>query len=190
MKLFFRKSQILLFLGSIALIILSIGLFMGVTVRDSVAKNIVVETLATANDNNIVINYGNSTAEQSIYVFSSLDCSYCVRFHDEVPYLVKRGIKVIYIPLSISPRMSDTYQKMAAIWNLPGAERAAALDRAFADTDAFNLVSRKDKSLRLGQSLADQLSINVTPTIIFPDGSIHRGYASSRQILRYLQSLS
>lgn len=170
------------FLVAVLFILVTIG-----TAKASSEK--LFSALDQVEDYGLPINYGNDEASQTIHVFSCLDCKHCVRLHKQIPDLVSSGIQVKYYPLAIRPRMSKSYQQMAGIWNLPVQERAEALDKAFADADSFTIKSNDDIALQLGGSLARDLGLSGTPAIIFPDGRIHRGYASSTQMLRYLSTL-
>lgn len=112
----------------------------------------------------------------TVFVLTSVNCPYCVKFHQEVSFLNEHGITVKYLPFPLRPKGTEVYSKMVSIWNNPdrklALERALSrfngpVDMAYADGSSSTI----DKYIQIGLAMG----VRGTPVILFQDGSMLRG---------------
>ncbi|QEL12884.1 DsbC family protein [Kushneria phosphatilytica] len=106
-------------------------------------------------------------------VFTDTTCPYCQKLHHEVPELNKRGIEVRYLAFPRAGLHGEGARELRRVWcsdNRSEAFTAAIdgdLDQSSDDCDAPIA-----KQYQLGQ----QLGVQGTPAIVFPDGRMVPGY--------------
>lgn len=139
----------------------------------------IIET--TPEKNMIVI--GDKPARRTITVFTDVDCVYCRRLHvDDVPTLVKQGVKVRYLLYPRQPKGSETYNRSVSVW--------CASDRvkAVGDAKTGKAVASKtcDHPIEANLALAERLGVNGTPAIFLEDGRRLPGYVPAEKLLLVL----
>lgn len=129
---------------------------------------------------------GNPSAKKKIIVFTDPDCPYCRKFHKEMKETVKKN-KDIAFYIKLFPLVNvhpEAYEKSKAILCknslklLDDAVEGKKLPKADCDTKAV------DENLKL----TEQLDINVTPSIILPDGRLIPGSIDSPTLLQMMEA--
>ncbi|RKR04515.1 thiol:disulfide interchange protein DsbC [Kushneria sinocarnis] len=106
-------------------------------------------------------------------VFTDTTCPYCQKLHHEVPELNRRGIEVRYLAFPRAGLQGEGARELRRVWCSDNRSEAftAAIDGDTGQGSA-SCDSPVAKQYRLGQ----QLGIQGTPAIIFPDGRMVPGY--------------
>ncbi|OOZ40637.1 hypothetical protein BOW53_06835 [Solemya pervernicosa gill symbiont] len=133
-------------------------------------------------DDKSTIIYAPEKVKQTITVFTDIDCSYCRKFHTEIPQLNEAGVAVRYLFFPRAGVGSVSYKKTVNVW--------CAKDRNAALTDAKNgkPVEKGDCENPIIKHLAmvADLGITGTPTIFTPSGRKLPGYLPSDRLLQVL----
>lgn len=154
-------------------------------------KNVTLETrmhmrrqLLTGLPKEDMIRFSNGKVEHVIYVFTDIDCGYCRKLHQDVPYLTDHGVEVRYLAYPREGVNSETYQEMEAVWC--SADRNAALTNAksgktIKGADCENPVAAQYKA---GQAMG----IRGTPAIFLESGQDLPGYVPPKELLSILNA--
>ena len=134
-------------------------------------------------DRSIVI--GEGDAKYKVVAFSDPDCPYCQKLHKEMKLVVESrkdiAFHVILFPL---PSHQNAKEESIAIV----CERSLKLlDEAMEDKavpDATCETNEIDENIALGK----ELGVKVTPTIIFPTGSIVEGFLEADRLIKFIDS--
>src|SRR3989338_5623676 len=127
---------------------------------------------------------GNPSAKNRVIVFTDPDCPYCKKFHTEMKETIKKNKDIVFY-IKLFPLVNvhpEAYEKSKAILCknslklLDDAIEGKKLPKADCDTKAA------DENLKL----TEQLGINVTPTIILPDGRLIPGFIDSPALLQLI----
>ena len=126
---------------------------------------------------------GNGKAPIKAAVFTDPDCPYCATLHHELEKVVSKrkdvAFYIILYPLQIH---KDAYWKSKSILcsrslkMLGQAFSHKEIARPECDTNAI------DDNIKLAQNLG----ISGTPTIIFPDGRVHSGTLTAKEVEEFL----
>jgi thiol:disulfide interchange protein DsbC len=119
-----------------------------------------------------------------IYVFTDVDCGYCVKLHQDVPELNKRGIEVRYLAFPRTGLNSLSYRKIATAWCSDDRQKALTAlknrENVPLNVCANNPVAAQYK---LGNEVID---VRGTPTIVMQDGSVVPGYLPPETMIKAL----
>lgn len=128
---------------------------------------------------------GNPSAKNKIIVFDDPECPYCRKLQEEMKKVVEMRPDIAFLikmfPLKSHPNAYDKAKAIVCAKSLAMLEDSLAgksLDPPACETDAI------DKNIKL----AEQMGINSTPTLIFPDGRVIPGYIPSEEIVRLLEN--
>ena len=119
--------------------------------------------------------FGNGSRQ--LYVFSDPDCPYCKKLEREIPKLKDVTVHIFLYPLVA---LHPNSRNMAVdIWcsKNPGQ---AWHDKMIDDTIPTTLSC--DTPIDRNFALAQQLGVNATPTLIFPDGKMMAGAMTAEKI--------
>ena len=124
-----------------------------------------------------LVSYIPKKERYQITVLTDIDCGYCRKFHQHMPELLKRGVRVDYL---ITPfRGPDAYQKAISVWC--AADRNAAMDKGKAGK---NLKEKKcDHPIEANLKVARALGTRGTPAIILETGDVIPGYVPPDKLL-------
>ena len=129
----------------------------------------------------VVIWYKAPKEKQVLTVFTDLDCSYCRRFHQEIPALNARGVSVRYLAFPREGPNSPTYQKTEAVWC--AKNNAESLTQAKKGSDIDLSVRCEQDSVKAQYDLGILAGVRGTPTMVLPDGAIVPGYMKADRLL-------
>lgn len=135
---------------------------------------------AVGEQNMIVM--GPADAKRTITVFTDVDCPYCARLHQDVPELVKNGVKVRYLLYPRTGIGSETYKKSVSVWCAADRVKAVGVAKAGGKVEPKTCANPVDSHYQLGR----QLEVSGTPTIYLDDGKMLGGYLPSARLLAIL----
>lgn len=120
----------------------------------------------------------------TVRVFTDVDCTYCRKLHRQIADYNDRGIEIRYLAYPRTGVNTPSYHKAVSVWC--SEDRKAAITTA----KAGKPVPRKscDNPVLGHMSIANQVGVTGTPTLVFADGSVMPGYASPDQLLEYLDA--
>ena len=125
---------------------------------------------------------GPRQAKVTMTVFTDVDCTYCARFHLDVPELNRNGVRVRYLLYPRAGAGTDSYRKAVAAWCAQDRVKAIGLAKAGQPIEMKTCANPVDEHMRL----AEQLGVNGTPTIFLDNGRRIGGYMPAKQMLAYI----
>ncbi len=133
---------------------------------------------------------GNPAAVSKIIVFDDPECSYCRKLHPEMAEVVAHHDDIAFFikmfPLAMHPK---AYEKARAIICAKSGQKANAqalslLNDSLAGKPLPTTAPAcKNDQVDKNITLAHELGISSTPTLIMPDGRVFPGYKKAAQIL-------
>jgi thiol:disulfide interchange protein DsbC len=124
---------------------------------------------------------GSNTAEKKVIVFTDPDCSFCSKLHQELKKVIAQRMDIaFYLKLYPLKMHADAYWKSKSI----ACSRSVRLlednyeNRAIPRGDCNT--GEVDENIKV----AEKNGITSTPTIIFPDGSIHSGFIEAEKLMQ------
>lgn len=136
---------------------------------------------AVGEDNMIVM--GPKNPKRTITVFTDVDCPYCARLHQEVPELIKNGVKVRYLLFPRTGLQSATYRRSIAVWCAADRVKAIGIAKGGGQIEMKTCPNPVEDHYRLGL----KLGVSGTPTIFLDDGRRLGGYVPSDRLLAILK---
>lgn len=127
-------------------------------------------------DQKTLITYKPDTVKAKVKIFTDINCYYCRKLHADMNTLLSEGIEVSYLSFPVSggrDKKGSGYSKAVSVWCsddpntlMTKAKLGENIDDKSCDHSPI------DKHFKI----AMDLNINATPTIVFEDGHIERGY--------------
>ena len=130
--------------------------------------------LNNISDNKLFI-FGKSK-EHYINVITDINCSYCRKFHQDIPTYLENGIKVRYLVLA---RKKSTKTKITSAWCAENKNEAFTSLKNSKEIKKTNCVNPIEEH----QNLINKIGISSTPSIFLPDGKLILGYKSPKEII-------
>ncbi|MFV1998029.1 MAG: DsbC family protein [Acidiferrobacterales bacterium] len=148
----------------------------------AIARGQVRLDLVNAVSEDKMVIYEPEKTIRTVTVFTDIDCPYCRKLHQDVPTLVKGGIRIRYLVFPRDGLATDTYRKTVSAWCSP--DRKKALSIAMSGGKLENRTCSNPVSEHF--ELAGRASIRGTPTLIMDDGQILPGYAPPDKVFAML----
>lgn len=128
------------------------------------------------NNGNLIVDK-KGTGEKKMYVFADANCGYCKKLESEV-ITQMNNITVYTVPISILRPGAEMDKKVKNLLCKPEAQQGKLwLDSMLNNQgDTTEAKCEKANVLESNTEIAKQLNITGTPTIIFPNGSVHVGF--------------
>ena len=128
---------------------------------------------------NEYIEFSPDKPRHILYVFTDVDCSYCRRFHKDIPVLNEHGVGVRYLAYPRAGIGSRTAAMMQAVW--------CSADRKQALTDAKNgkniIVKQCKNPIEEEYQLGQRIGVKGTPAIFTEDGEELPGYMPPEELI-------
>ncbi|MEZ4484810.1 MAG: DsbC family protein [Syntrophotaleaceae bacterium] len=128
---------------------------------------------------------GAPRAKKRVIVFTDPQCHFCAKLHSELPEVVGRDPEIAFyikmLPLAMHP---DAYHIAKSIVCNGSLE---LLEASFTDKPVPPPLCRAE-AVDATISLAKELGIHSTPTLVLPDGRPFSGYKNADQLLELLES--
>ena len=139
------------------------------------------EELDAVGETNMIV-MGPKDPKHTITVFTDVDCPYCAKLHQEVPDLVRNGVKVRYLMFPRTGLHSETYRRSVAVWCATDRVKAVGIAKAGGQIAMKTCPNPVADHYRLGL----KLGVNGTPTIFLDDGRRVGGYVPTQKLLAIL----
>lgn len=119
-----------------------------------------------------------------LYVFTDVDCPFCVKLHREVPALNEQGVTVRYLAYPRAGVGSPAYKKMVNIWCAEDKQDAMTKVKNGGEIAAKECENPVSADFDLGR----KLGVNGTPALFTTDGMMIPGYRPADQLVKMLDS--
>lgn len=133
-------------------------------------------------DEEAIIFEPDGEARATITVFTDVDCTYCRQLHGEREDLLSLGIRLRYLAYPRGGENATSYEKMISVWCSDNRHRTLTQAK-----NGQNLPIRECETPVLAHyDLGNQLGIQGTPAIVFPDGRLIPGYMEAPRLAAML----
>jgi len=143
--------------------------------------SLVLKSIDAMGEANMIV-IGPAQPKRTLTVFTDVDCPYCARLHNEVPALIKAGVKIRYLLYPRAGKDSQTYRRSVAVWCSEDRVKSIGLAKRGEKLEMKTCDNPVDQHVRLGQ----EVGVQGTPTIVMDDGRILPGYAPAAELLAAL----
>lgn len=114
-----------------------------------------------------------------ITVFTDIDCGYCRALHKEVGALNNAGISVRYMAFPRVAAGEPSFVKAQSVWCAPDRNEALTLAKQGKDPKPATC----NDPVAAQQNVGKSLQLNVTPVIVFKNGTVMPGYMPSNELI-------
>jgi thiol:disulfide interchange protein DsbC len=130
-----------------------------------------------------MIIYTPDQIKATITVFTDVDCTYCRALHRDLEKLLDYGIQVRYMAYPRGGEDADSFSKMISVWC--SDDRHKSLTQA---KNGQNLPAGDcDSPVLTHYELGNEIGINGTPALVFPDGRVIPGYIEADRLAVMLE---
>jgi len=142
----------------------------------------VLRKMAAVADGETIIFEPEGEVRATVSVFTDVDCGYCRQLHSEREQMLDYGIRLRYLAYPRGGENTESYEKMISVWC--SDDRRRALTQA---KNGQNLPERDCESPVLAHyKLGNELGIQGTPALVFPDGRLIPGYLEAPRMAAML----
>jgi thiol:disulfide interchange protein DsbC len=117
-----------------------------------------------------------------LYVFTDVDCPFCMKLHKEVPALNEKGVTVRYMAYPRAGIGSPAYKKMVNVWCADNKQDALTKVKNGETIETKDCVNPVADDFALGQ----KLGVDGTPALVTPEGLMIPGYRPADQLVKML----
>ena len=142
----------------------------------------ILAAIERSGEKNMIV-MGPAQAKHTITVFTDVDCPYCSKLHNDVPQLIKAGIKVRYLLYPRSGVESETYKRSVSVWCAKDRVKAVGIAKAGGALEMKTCDNPVAANYQLGQTLG----ITGTPTIVLDNGRVMPGYIPADKLIAGLE---
>jgi len=162
-----------------------------VDISEQVAQNNRLKRLANLDDEYQLSFPATAKELFEVTLFTDIDCGYCRRFHGSMTQYNALGIRINYVMLPRAGENSHSYNKTAAVLCSanPQENMTLAMQGKFS-TPTSSVHTRCRNNLNKQMSLANELGIAATPTMLLANGAIIEGVLSPEQLLAQLKQVN
>lgn len=157
------------------------GRFVSLHEQDRLDKRAAL--LAATNLDEMIVYAPKTKPKAIIYVFTDVDCPYCVKLHNEIPKINEKGIEIRYLAYPRAGIYSPSYSKIATAWcsNNP-KEWLPRLQRG----EVVEIQDCENNPVAYHFELGNQIGVPGTPAIVLEDGRLFSGFHSADDIAKKL----
>lgn len=141
------------------------------------------KALATIKPKDSIVFPATGEKKATVYVFTDVDCGYCMKLHSQMAGYNKLGIEVRYLAFPRAGIGSESYRKIASAWCAD--DKQAALTKLKSRQSIPDNVC-KDNPVAAQYELGEKLGVNGTPAIITTDGRMIPGYMPPDELAKDL----
>lgn len=123
----------------------------------------------------------------TVTVFTDVDCTYCRRWHQQVPELNRQGITVRYLFFPRAGPGSASFRKAEQVWC--ARDQNAALTAAKRDRKVSGVLPECVAPVSSQYQLATRFGVRATPALLMPDGTLTYGYRDVASLLQELAAM-
>lgn len=118
----------------------------------------------------------------TLTIFTDVDCGYCRQLHSEREQYLDLGLRLRYLAYPRGGESATSYDKMISVWC--AEDRHRTLTQA---KNGQNLPIRDcETPVMAHYALGNQLGIQGTPALVFPDGRLIPGYVEAPRLAEML----
>ena len=129
------------------------------------------------------IEFAPEITQDTIYVFTDIDCGYCRKLHRDVPELNARGVSVRYLAYPRAGVESATGREMSYVWCAEDRQKALTAAKNQEAIEAKSCDDPVAEQYELGQ----KLGVRGTPAIYLQNGRMLPGYMQPNEIIKQLR---
>lgn len=138
--------------------------------------------ISAVSDEEAIVFEPEGEAKATLTVFTDVDCGYCRQLHGERGQFLDFGIRLRYLAYPRGGENATSYDKMISVWC--SDDRHRSLTQA---KNGQNLPIRDCESPVMAHyELGNQLGIQGTPALVFPDGRLIPGYMDAPRLAAML----
>lgn len=130
-----------------------------------------------------MIIYSREKPRHTVTVFTDIDCSYCRKFHGEIPEYNKLGIRVRYMAYPRSGINTPSYYKAVSVWCASDRNKAMTLAKQGRQPERQNC----ENPIKQHMSIGEKLGVRGTPSIILSNGKLLPGYVPPEKLINLLE---
>lgn len=146
--------------------------------RDGVRR----EVMAGISENDMVI-FAPARYQNTVTVFTDIDCGYCRKLHQQIADYNARGIRVRYVFFPRSGPGSESWKKAEQVWC--SKDRRSALTRSKQGQELAEKPCQPNP-VASHYELGREIGLQGTPAIILEDGELIGGYIPPGELAKYL----
>ena len=125
-----------------------------------------------------MISFGPADAQDTITVFTDIDCGYCRRLHNEMEKYNAAGIRVRYLFFPRSGPGTDSFRKAVSVWCADDRREAMTAAKRGDDVEARDCENPVGDQYNLGR----ELGVSGTPALLFDNGELVPGYVPADRL--------
>jgi thiol:disulfide interchange protein DsbC len=125
-----------------------------------------------------MISFGPADAQDTITVFTDIDCGYCRRLHNEIEKYNAAGIRVRYLFFPRSGPGTDSFRKAVSVWCADDRREAMTAAKRGDDVEARDCENPVGDQYNLGR----ELGVSGTPALLFDNGELVPGYVPADRL--------
>ena len=132
-----------------------------------------------------LVSYKPKRERHRVVVFTDVNCTYCRKFHAQMPFLLEKGVRVDYVIVAMLGGKEG--QDMAvSVWCAPDKNRAVDIAKGGGQIEPASCPHPVKENTRL----AARLGVRGTPSIFLPDGSMLGGYYPPNALFDALEQVA
>lgn len=128
---------------------------------------------------------GNPKGRTKLYIFTDPECPYCAKLHGEITKMIAQDpqllVYVILTPLDIHPDAARKTDSIICASKINMANAVRMLEQSYRRENIDSISCGKTYATSAQQQSKD-LGINITPTIVIPDGRVVLGMKSAGEL--------
>lgn len=128
---------------------------------------------------------GNPKGSTKLYLFTDPECPYCANLHKEITKMIAQDpqllVYIILVPLDIHPAAAGKTDTILCTSKRKMADAIRLLERSY-NGESIENVSCGSTYATVAQQQARELGIELTPTIVLPDGQVILGMKSADEL--------
>ena len=132
-------------------------------------------------DGGEMVTYEPAHYRYTVYAFTDVDCTYCRKFHSEMPELQKLGIRVNYLLTPL--RGEESERKAMSVWCSGDRNQAMDLAKGGKPIPEKSCATPIDEHLRVSRLVGAK----GTPWLVFGNGGEFGGYLPPEELLKALE---
>lgn len=151
--------------------------------REEEIQRIAKTSLNKIPKDELIVYPAKGETKSHVFVFTDVDCGYCVKLHREVPKLNEMGIEVRYLAYPRSGPIGSSADKLAQAFCAD--DRGEALT-ALKNGGGKDLAVCAEHPVKDHYKLVQALGLRGTPGIFLPDGTKISGYLPAENLAELL----
>lgn len=155
----------------------------GINDITEVSRGKLRKTLMDTITDDKTINFGKADLEDTVTVFTDIDCPYCVKLHNEMDQYNKAGIRVRYLFFPRSGLRSPSYTKAVSVWCAEDQKTALTMAKNGAGIETKTC----DNPIKDQYILGREVGVTGTPAIMLESGEMLPGYIPADKLKQIIK---